>query len=286
MAKKVSVIIPCYNQAEFVKEAIASALAQTYKNIEMVIINDGSSDNSSEVINSAIKGLDNVIFIDNKDNQGVVRSRNMAISASGGEYILPLDADDTIEPTYVEKAVNVLENSPQIGIVYSKARFFGAVNGAWKLPEFNKENILFQNCIFCSALYRKVDFYKAGGYKEYMKNGFEDWDLWLSFLELGVEVHRIDEVLFNYRQHLGGNRSDYCNGHGKSVLPPLVKNHMKLYLSSDKCLNSLVELLEGDCVNAKDYYKKLLSYKRLCNRVLYPLLFLETVIILFLILLE
>lgn len=100
---KVSIIIPCYNQAEYVGESIESALKQTYENLEIVCINDGSTDNSSEVIKSYAEKYKNIVFLDEKTNRGVCCARNMAIAASSGEYILPLDADDKIEPQYVEK---------------------------------------------------------------------------------------------------------------------------------------------------------------------------------------
>ena len=108
LMKKVSIIIPCYNQENYIKDAILSCFEQTYQNIEIVIVNDGSSDNSAEVINSLIKNRENVIFINNKENFGVVHSRNIAIEKASGEYILPLDGDDKIEPAYVEKAVKIL----------------------------------------------------------------------------------------------------------------------------------------------------------------------------------
>lgn len=139
---KVSIIIPCYNQAEYVGESIESALKQTYENLEIVCINDGSTDNSSEVIKSYAEKYKNIVFLDEKTNRGVCCARNMAIAASSGEYILPLDADDKIEPQYVEKAARVLHNNPKVGIVYCKADFFGRKHGLWKLEEFDKRKII------------------------------------------------------------------------------------------------------------------------------------------------
>lgn len=114
---------------------------------------------------------------------------------------MPLDADDIIEPTYVEKAVKILDNNPNIGIVYCKAKIFGNYDKYWNLKPFNKSDILYENCIFCSALFRKSDFIKIGGYNNNMKYGCEDYDLWLSFIEQGLEVFQINEILFSYRQY-------------------------------------------------------------------------------------
>ena len=133
-SKKVSLIIPCYNQSKYVEEEINSALSQTYKNTEIICINDGSTDESAQVIENCAKNNQKIIFINRKENKGVVTARNTAIEAATGEYILPLDADDTIEPTYVEKAARILDANPQIGIVYCRAKLFGAQNGEWTLP--------------------------------------------------------------------------------------------------------------------------------------------------------
>ena len=232
--KKVSVIIPCYNQAQFVEEAILSALHQTYQNIEIVCINDGSTDNSSEVIQKLAQKYRQIVFFDEKENKGVIESRNIAINAASGEYILPLDADDTIEPEYIEEAVKVLDNNTDIGIVYSKARLFGIKNKEWKLPDYSKSNILYENSIFVSALFRKKDFINLGGYKDYMKDGYEDWDLWLSFIENGFQVHRINKILFNYRKYNSSSRTEQIDRAKMiNIYKNIVKNHIKLYMEDE-----------------------------------------------------
>lgn len=230
MEKRVSIIIPCCNQAEFVSEAIESALNQTYKNIEIVVVNDGSSDNSSDVIN-AYKNK-NIIFIDNKENKGVVHTRNLAIEKASGEYILPLDADDKIAPEYAEKAVKILEENKEIGIVYCEAEYFGTKSGKWNLPDYEDTSFLYNNCIFCSSMFRKTDFVAAGGYKENMKYGWEDWDLWLSFIEKGLKPYKIPEILFFYRQHDGnGITKKVAQNYGVAQLQ-IIGNHADLYLNN------------------------------------------------------
>lgn len=230
MNKKVSIIIPCYNQEKYIQEAILSALNQTYKNIEIICVNDGSSDNSNKIIKNLADKYQNIIFVDLKENKGVINARNIAIDKSSGEYILPLDGDDTIEKTYIEKAAKILDDNPQIGIVYCIAQKFGDKNGIWDLPEFNFDNFLFDNCIFNCALFRKSDFYHAGKYKENIKNGCEDWDLWLSILELNLKPYKINEVLFNYRQ-IKNSRNKLSN-QNDDWKKTLIKNHLDLYLNN------------------------------------------------------
>lgn len=260
--KKVSVIIPCFNQAKYLEDAINSVLNQTYKNIEIILINDASTDNTKEIAKKYLNKVDNFVFIDNKTNLGLSSSRNIGISNSSGEYILPLDADDEIKPTYIEKAVSILDSNEKIGIVYSKAEFFGVISGEWELPAYNLKNFILENCIFCSALYRKKDWLKAGKYDETMKNALEDWDLWLSFIELGFEPYQIPEILFRYRKHSYASMINK-NFDKKSVLAYLLKKHIGLYLAH----TDLVERIYLD----KSYleqnnklYLKVKKYKKYC----------------------
>lgn len=252
--KKVSIIIPCFNQAKFVEEAITSALNQTYKNIEIICVNDCSTDNSKEVISK----FKNIKFIDLKENKGVINARNLAIDASSGEYILPLDADDIIEPTYVEKAAKILNENPEIGIVYCKAKFFGTKNEYWDLPEFSEEKMYFTNCIFVSALFRKRDFLKVNKYKENMQSGCEDWDLWLSIIEEGFKVYKINEILFYYRQHSIKTRmnaaSESTDWHINLILNHLISFSIKNPELAKQTINN-------EKIKKEKYQKKCKKYK-------------------------
>src|SRR5574344_1312220 len=96
---KVSIVITCYNKDKYINESIQSALNQSYKNIEIVCVNDCSTDNSKFEIERLKENVDSdFVFIDNKINKGVIESRNLAIVFCSGEYLLPLDGDDTLEP--------------------------------------------------------------------------------------------------------------------------------------------------------------------------------------------
>ena len=228
--KKVSIIIPCFNQGKYIKDAIESALKQTYENIEIICINDGSNDDTAKNM-KLLADRYKILFFNFKENKGVIEARNFAIEASSGDYILPLDADDIIEPTYVEKAVKILDEKPEIGIVYCKAKKFGKTNKIWNLKKYSFEKFLYKNLIFNCALFRKNDFLRAGKYKQNMKNGCEDWDLWLSLIELGLKPYRINEVLFNYRQ-IPNSRTQATNKN-TDWQTELIKNHINLY-TNDK----------------------------------------------------
>lgn len=226
---KVSVIIPCFNQGQFIDEAIDSVLIQTLQDFEIIIINDGSTENlTKDILNNYNKPKTKVIHI---KNQGVSIARNIGIKASQGEYILPLDADDKIHVDYLKEAVNILDKNKELGIVCCEAEYFGEKNGKMELSEFSLEKMLITNHIFCSAFFKKSDFDKTKGFNQNMKHGYEDWDFWLSLLELNLKVYRIPKVLFYYRIKQNSRNTAQSNDKIKyrESLQQIYLNHIELY---------------------------------------------------------
>lgn len=224
---KVSVIIPCYNQGQYVVETIQSVLAQTYDDFEIIVVNDGSSE--EETVNLLATLSMPKTSVIHTGNQGLAAARNSGIAAACGEYILPLDADDTISVEYLEKGVALLEENPSIGVVYGMADYFGARTGQWELPEYSPVGLLAENMIFCSALFRRCDWKKVGGYKTAMRHGWEDWEFWLTLSEAGVGFVRIPEVLFHYRVRYASMTSSMTYWQKYLMMGVLVLNHRKLY---------------------------------------------------------
>lgn len=226
----VSIIIPYYNGADYVRQAVTSAISQTYENLEVILIDDGSNDkNSIEVFESLehpkLRKFQTI-------NQGLSMARNTAISLAKGDLILPLDCDDMISNTYTEKAVVEFEKNENIGIVYSHACFFGLVDHYWSLPEFNKIEFLVNNCIFCASFFKRQDWLTVGGYKVDMKYGLEDYDFWLSLIELNREVVRLPDVHFFYRKH-GESMISNINGEKMEYLySRIIKRHKELYVDN------------------------------------------------------
>lgn len=195
---KVSVIMPCYNDGAYLEEAVASLTKQTYQNTELIIIDDGSDDPSTiEVLNH----LDfPALTVLHTNHVRPAAARNEGIRHAHGEYILPLDSDDTIEPEYIERAVEMLDTNPNVGIVYCHADLFGEMTGKWDLPNFSMELELLDNCIFVTSMFRKKDWETVGGFDSTgFTHGMEDYDFWLSILGLGREVVQFPEVYFHYR---------------------------------------------------------------------------------------
>lgn len=195
----VSVIIPCYNQAIFLFEAVESVMNQTYKNWEILIVNDGSPDDT-EIIALELMKKDKRIKYLYKENGGLSSARNTGIREAKGDFILPLDADDTIEPTYLFDAMAAFIAHPHLKLVYCYGHFFGAKNGLWEEACYKDYyHLLLRNVIFCSAFFRKSDWALVDGYDEKMLRGLEDWDFYIRLLYGSGEVFQISKSLFNYR---------------------------------------------------------------------------------------
>lgn len=223
----ISVVVPCYNQGKYLEEAVESIFSQTYEDFEIIIINDGSTDlETREILNNYQKPKTKIIHT---ENQGVIAARNQGIEVAQGKYILPLDADDKIGHTYLEEAVQLLEANENLGIVYCEAEFFGEQTGKWELPEYNFPNILWGNMIFCSGFFRKSDWQKVKGYNPNMIDGWEDYDFWLSLIELGREVYQIPQVLFFYRRKLVSRSEAIDSEKSVYLYNCLFKNHPQLY---------------------------------------------------------
>ena len=196
--KLVSVIMPCFNDGAFIRESIASVWNQTYPHVELIIIDDGSDDEQTVSILAEIEKEGKCVLL-HTEHEGPSGARNHGISKASGTYILPLDSDDTIDPTYIEKAVRKIEEKPEYGVVYCQADLFGEASGRWDLPNYSFEQMLRDNIVFITALFYKEDWEAVGGFKTNMEIGMEDYDFWIGLMELGREIYQIPEVLFHYR---------------------------------------------------------------------------------------
>jgi glycosyltransferase involved in cell wall biosynthesis len=185
---------------------IESVLRQTFDDYEIIIVNDGSTDNTTEILESI--SLERVRII-HTQNLGPSRARNTAIEQARADIIMNLDADDKIAPELFEKAYTIFCRNPNAGIVYSDAELFGAKSGKFQIGKYSPEAMLFENRITSLAFFRKEDWQSVRGYSEKFIYGLEDWDFWLSIIELGRDVVRIPENLVYYRtyKNLADSRS-------------------------------------------------------------------------------
>lgn len=247
----VSIIMPCYNDGQYIQQAIDSCLRQTFQSIEIIVVDDGSDERETA---SALKTLtDPRIVLLHSDHIGPAGARNMAIEHARGRYILPLDADDWIEPEYIAQAAAVLDSRPEFGIVYCHASLFGTKDGIWRLPDYSLESFLLDNCIFITALFRKEDWRAVGGFSEKFCHGLEDYDFWLSLVELGRGVYQFPDIWFHYRIKKSSRSSQMVNSISQTAATYelLYQRHRKLYMQhvDEYIMNLRRALIEQKMLN-------------------------------------
>ncbi|RZK10987.1 MAG: glycosyltransferase family 2 protein [Flavobacterium sp.] len=260
----VSIIVPCYNQGQYLSECIQSVLDQTYPHWECIIVNDGSPDDTEKISKDLCKLNPRIHYV-SKVNGGLSSARNAGVRASSGLFILPLDADDKINPEYLQLAVEAYTKNPQLKIVYAQAEKFGYENCPWKLADYSFKGLLIANMIYCSAVYRRSDFDAVGGYDEEMKKGWEDWEFWIRMLNDDHEVYRIPKVMFYYRV----KQSSMITSIGEKVLAGY-KNYIYLKHKAkyDRYFDSPLDLIHEN-IRLLKIYRDSPDYK-LGNRIINP----------------
>jgi GT2 family glycosyltransferase len=194
----VTVIIPCYNYGRYVTEAIESALSQTLPPKEIIVINDGSTDDSKIKIDK-FKKYQNIKII-HKENTGVVDTKNIGITLCKTYWTVFLDADDIIGKTFIRDTIRASKNG-KVDIVYTDMRLFGSINDLFRAKPFSIHTLLKSNYINNSALIKTSYLKQNSGYNRAMNHGLEDWELYISLVEKGAKPFYLPIPLVKYRQH-------------------------------------------------------------------------------------
>ncbi|WP_178989001.1 glycosyltransferase family 2 protein [Winogradskyella schleiferi] len=255
----ISIVVTCYNQAPFIDEALNSVLEQTYQNWECIIVNDGSTDHTEEVILKWLKKDIRFQYIASV-NKGVSNARNIGIEKALGTYILPLDGDDIFGTRYVELGISEFNKHPDLKVVYCKAKKFGTETGYWVLPVFSMEKLRYVNMIFCSAIFKKEDWNAICGYDTNMTHGLEDWEFWIALLKNGGEVKQLDYVGFFYRIKERSRQADLSIDSNKNEMmcAYISKKHADIYIDDFGSFQKI----HKDYANLKKSYNKLSKDKR------------------------
>ncbi len=230
METSISIVVSCYNLAGFLGETLESVARQSWQDWECIIVNDGSTDATGRLA-KGWTNRDKRFKYHYQENKGLPDARNAGIQRALGTYILPLDADDLLDKSFLAKAHAIISRNSHIKIVYSNTELFGAESGLWNEP-FSMKELLRRNLIPASAMFRKSDWRSCGGYSTTMKGGFEDWDFWLSLLEKGGEVHKIEEALFKYRRRADSMAAGIDSQRNTQLRKQIVMNHLPLYLNA------------------------------------------------------
>ena len=233
MNSLVSIVVPCYKQAHYLDQCLQSVLEQTYNYWECIIVNDGSPDHTKTIAHQWVKKDARFRYLE-QENGGLSSARNAGIFMSEGSLILPLDADDVLHPDYLSRLVPVLVENNNLSIVSCYTAFFiqSVDKSYFQLKPKGSEliNLLYQNQLVSTSLYRKSSWEKVGGYDEQMKTGFEDWEFWLRVLKTeGLAYHIFPEVLFFYRKSKKSMLVDTVTNHLESVKKYIIQKHPEIY---------------------------------------------------------
>lgn len=243
MTPRISIIIPAYNALRFLPQTVASALAQTWQDFELLVVDDGSTDATSAWV---AQHPDARVQLIQQTNQGAATARNTGIAATRGAYIAFLDADDLWEPTKLEKQVECLEAQPKVGLVHTAIRYIDENN-----REINRElgtqgdgdvwkEVVVYNPVRCGStpLIRRACFEKVGVFDP----GFsfaEDWDMWI---RIAAHYHFavLNEPLVLYRQHEDNMTKGY-----QAIMPNFIRIIERAFQNAAAENNSLKQEAYG-----------------------------------------
>ena len=277
MATFASVIITTYNRAHLVTKSIESVLSQTFKEYEIIVVDDGSTDGTKGLLEERYAGK--IIYIGKKKNEGLSAARNTGIEASKGKYIAFLDDDDLWLPEKLELQVNLMQKKPFLGLVYCGYYGVNKTGGVLREVKPTKrgkifDDILLSNCLGppSASLVKKEVFAKAGYFDENLSSS-EDWDMWLRVSKL-YEIDFVNRPLVKYRIH------------GYSMSKNMLTMEKTTFSVLNKYLPGISERKSSEEKNNKAYSKNCIilawnyyqagdkrSFKRLLYRALeyYPL---------------
>jgi len=198
-AELITVVIPCYNSGATLAQTVTSVKAQTWTNLEIIVIDDGSTDPYTCTVLAALEGV-NVV---SQPNSGLPAARNAGFRAARGEYVLPLDADDWLEPTALKVMMQVLKSTPQASFVFCDLQLEGEASGVLKKNYNFFEQLSVNQLPYCLLMPKRL-WVEAGGYNESMCLGYEDWEFNIRLGTLGHYGQRVALPLFHYRVSSSG----------------------------------------------------------------------------------
>jgi glycosyltransferase involved in cell wall biosynthesis len=200
----VSVIIPLYNYEAYILETLNSVLAQSYRDLAVIVVDDGSADRSAQLVENWMRAnCDSGIGLglwQHASNAKLAVTRNTGTHLSASDYCFFLDADNMIYPRCIEKHVEALEKRPDAAAAYGLIEVFGGRSGIMSAGVFEREALSHGNFIDAMAMIRRSVLINLGGF-QHIDHGWEDYDFWLRLCESGQKAIHIPEILSRYRQH-------------------------------------------------------------------------------------
>ncbi len=206
-APVISVIMPVYNAAAYLQDAIESVIKQSFENFELILINDGSTDQSMDIIHQF--NDQRIVLLDNECNRGLIFSLNRAIAQARGKYIARMDADDLCLSFRLQDQFTYMENNPNISVLAGFIDFineYGAPKGLWPLdrkainPHSIKKYMVSACCIAHPSIMARTEIMQQYPYSNQQK-AIEDYDLWLRLLADGFQIDKLNKSILQYRVH-------------------------------------------------------------------------------------
>ncbi len=253
---RVSVIIPVHDAGRWLAQALASVAAQTYRDREVVIVDDGSTDAATLALLDAAAKRPGVT-VHRTPNRGPAAARNLAVERARGELIVPLDADDRLAPAFLERTVAALDAAPPVDVCYTWIGLVGEHVGTWRTGGFTVPELLARCTVHVTALYRRRVWEAVGGYDPVFAESWEDWDFWLGAAARGFTARCVPEVLAFYRR-TGGSRERKARepATSRSLMRRLVAKHRALYAAHlDDALANLYAEYAAVCLSLERVYR-------------------------------
>jgi glycosyltransferase involved in cell wall biosynthesis len=225
----VTIVIPNFDLGPYVAQAIESALAQTHAPVEVIVVDDGSRDDSLARIRATPGFQAGRVELVAQANGGVARARNAGAARARGDYLVFLDADDLLEPTYVARCLEALQAAPaSVAYAYTQMRYFGAAEGIYRSKRFGRWKLIRGNFVNASALVRRQAFEAVGGFDPRM-TGHEDHALWVAMLARGWGGVFVPEPLLRYRRHAAASRNTLDRARLRQLHADVAIRHPRLF---------------------------------------------------------
>lgn len=268
---KVSVLIPTFNNKKFLAKTLESVLSQTFRNFEIIVVDDGSSDQTDILIKKFQGDYPNIIKYIYQNNQGVSIARNTAISNSKGEYVAWLDSDDIWEKNYLEISIKTIENIPDVALVHTNIIRINEKDEVIEIPQREKKYLsgqIFEHLflrkahIACSTvLMKRICFENVGLFDPYLTRlGCEDRDMWLRISQK-YQIFYIDQPLTRYRVHLNSmsqNKSRMLTAR-LYIIDKFSNIHSRTFNLKNRALSKVYRDLGDEELNFRNY-KLAISY--------------------------
>lgn len=223
----VSIVVPCFNAGQLLQETLDSVLPLVEMDVEVIVVNDGSTDPETlEILQRQVAG----VSVLNTENQGLAAARNTGIRQARGAYIFPLDSDDVVNPAFIPAASAILAQNPNIDVVVGDYEKFGAENGR-VVCRWDPQQQWYVNGITASSMFRKSVWEDVGGYDERMKEGYEDWEFWLSALAAKKRFEKLDMLAFYYRIRPNSMVRSMTLQHHERLLAYMHQKHHAAFLA-------------------------------------------------------